>query len=1207
MAIDKNKTIKEAQKHVAKGQFDKAIAEWKKLLKETPDDPNIYNTIGDLCLKKDSKADAVEAYHKAANLLAADGFTSKAIALFKKVLNIDAKKMDAHLALGDLNAEKGLTSNALESYKIVADHYTQQNQTAKALDIYQKMADLNPSNVVFQIKLGDMYAKESMKDKSAKAYLAAADVYLSKDAFKDARHLFEKILALEPGNKEVYHKAGIVYFKEGKFVEACKALKPAFENDPSNKELVEIYLEALDKAGKDVEAEQVIRKLLAENPNNAELRAKLYNLYLAKKDFEKAIVEAGTLADGKIESGNTEEAEEIYKAFVANSPYFPPIRQKLAEFYISVKRPLDAAAELMQASELFITEGDDQSARAVLSQAIEIAPDLSEARERLAQMQPAAATTPPSEPEFTAAEEPVPVSPSPAVAEPEPLPVLEAPPPAPTPPPDSPVADAPVLEKEDPAIAEAFTEADVLIKYGLADKAVEQLEVLSSNFPENPRIHIKLRELYREQGNIDKAVQHALVAVSLHSKYGREDQATTVLQETFEMAPDHAAVLSRLGRAPVAPEEPVREALEEVPQPEITPVDIETPPLSSVITPPSLEETLIETASLETPVPSGEIEFEGLESELPPLEEFSPAETVPVAELPAIEQQPVEEEPPFAEAPSVDEPTAIEQQPVEEEPPFAEAPSVDEPTAIEQQPVEEEPPLAEAPSVDEPTAIEQQPVEEEPPFAEAPSVDEPTAIEQQPVEEEPPFAEAPSVDEPTAIEQQPVEEEPPFAEAPSVDEPTAIEQQPVEEEPPFAEAPSVDEPTAEEQPFIEKEFADEQEQTVIAPVEEEAAHKPTDEVDIGEIWAEAEFYFQQGLFDEAKKHYTQIIALTPDNQRAGDRLAEISREENETREFAKLTDAVEGLEGYLPPEATDGELAASASDDEAVRALMLEIQQLKQQSAPPPPPPKEKKIAVPPQQIAADAALSNPVEPAKKSDEEDFFDLGAELQREAAADQQGKAASEDFFDLAAELKDELSSIPIPARRAVPEEEQTLDDIFEEFKKGVEQQSTKEDADTHYNLGVAYKEMGLLDDAIGEFIMTPEDEPKFVQSRYMLGLCYMEKGEYQNAIGEIRNALDYAEALGLETENRIEMHYDLGLACQCAGNIDSATDEFQKVVDEDPGYRDTAAKLNDIQKGDFISLEQLKDDIEKEISSKFLEEGVRIEREEKTRKNERVGK
>jgi len=1128
MAIDKNTIIREAQKFVAKSQFDKAIAEWKKLLKETPNDPNIYNTIGDLCLKKDSKDSAVEAYHKAADLLAADGFTSKAIALYKKILNIDIKQIEVHLALGDMNAEKGLIGNALENYKYVADHYTHNKETVKALTIYQKMADLNDSNVAFRVKLGDMYAKQGMKMEAAKAYLAAADVHLGKNAFKDARHLFEKVLALDPGNKEVYHKAGIVYFKEEKFVEACKALKPAFESDPSNKDIVDIYLEALDKAGKDVEAEQVLRKLLAENPANADLREKLYNLYLAKKDFEKAIVEAGTLAEGKIESGNAGEAEEIYKTFVAGSPYFPPIRQKLAEFYISVNRPLDAAAELMQAAELFVAEEDLQSARAVLTQAITIAPDMSEARERLEQLPIDVTAAPLPEPEFTTAEEPVSAVPSPVVHELEPSPVIELPPPAPTP--ASPVAEAPVSAKEDPAITEAFTEADVLIKYGLADKAVEQLEALSSTFPENPRIRIKLRDLYHEQGNIDKAVRHALLAVALYTKYGGDDRAAAVLQETFEIAPDHPAVLSRLGRAPVEPEEPLAGAPEEVHPPELIPDHLETPLTESEISPPSPEESPSETIALQEPAPAGELAFERPEQTpiAPQPEEVLPSEIIPDD----------------LEAPLT-------------------GPEIS-------------PPLSEEISGE--TIPTQGPAQA-------------GEIEFEGLDSGVP----------------PLEETMPLETTPG-GEPSAIEQQPVDEEPPSGEVPSFAEPTVEEQPSIEKEFAGELEQSVIAPAEEAATHEPRAEIDVGEIWAEAEFYFQQGLFDEAKKHYTQIITLTPGNQRAGDRLAEISREENETREFAELTDAVEGLEGSLPPEAKEGVLAASASDDEAVRSLMQEIQQLKQQpTPPPPPPPKEKKTVALTPQIPA-SAVSRPVEPEKKADEEDFFDLGAELQRESAAAQQGEAASEEFFDLAAELKDEMGNAPIPVRPAVPAEEESLDDIFEEFKRGVEQQSTKEDADTHYNLGVAYKEMGLLDDAIGEFLMTSEDEPKLVQSRYMLGLCYMEKGEYEDAIDEIRNALDYAKSLGFDTDdNSIEMHYDLGLAYQCAGNNSGAADEFQKVVDQDPGYRDAAAKLKELQKGDYISLEQLRDDIEKEISSKFLEEGERIEREEKTRKNERVGK
>ena len=270
---------------------------------------------------------------------------------------------------------------------------------------------------------------------------------------------------------------------------------------------------------------------------------------------------------------------------------------------------------------------------------------------------------------------------------------------------------------------------------------------------------------------------------------------------------------------------------------------------------------------------------------------------------------------------------------------------------------------------------------------------------------------------------------------------------------------------------------------------------------------------------------------------------------------------------------------------------MKEIAELrKEQKSTPPPPPPQRKTPPPekPSPLDAAAVVGKFTAPSKKRAEEDFFDLGAALEQETRRPippPTQKKKSEVFFDLAAELRDELSNTAVTARRDVPPEDQSLDDIFEEFKKGVEQQAVKEDTDTHYNLGVAYKEMGLLEDAIAEFIMTHEGEQWYVQSRYMLGLCYMEMGEYQNAVGEIFTALNYGMSRGMAAQERIAMQYDLGLAYQGFGNIKEAINEFQQVSDVDPRYRDTAAKLKELQKGDFISLEQLKDDIEKEISSK----------------------
>jgi tetratricopeptide (TPR) repeat protein len=488
MAIDKNAVTKEAQKFAAKGQFDKAVLEWRKVLKEYPSDSSIYNTIGDLCLKKGDakgKAEAVDAYYRAGTILAVEGFSSKAIAVFKKVLNIDHKKVEVHLALGDMNAEKGLTSNALESYKLAADYYKQNKDMRKALAIYQKMADLNPSNAAFRLKLADMYAKEGMNEAAIKSYLEAADVHMSNGTFNDARQIFEKALALDPNNKQVYHKAGIVYFKEGKFQEACRALKPAFESDPSNKELMDMYLDALAKAGHDAEAEEIYKKLLSEDASRIDLHEKLFNLYLARKEHDKALAEARIIAEARLkdraasgeeglkllpggeaaldESANA--ALETLQSLVDENPGYAEARRTLGDFYAKVGRGSDAATEFVRAAEILIGEGDKDGAKGALARAIELAPDSIEAKQRLEGLQ-----APPSP-------EPKPVVVEPAVT----APALQSTGTTPVAPAATPVA-TPAVE-EDPAIAGAITEADVLVKYGLSAKALEQLEGLAKKFP----------------------------------------------------------------------------------------------------------------------------------------------------------------------------------------------------------------------------------------------------------------------------------------------------------------------------------------------------------------------------------------------------------------------------------------------------------------------------------------------------------------------------------------------------------------------------------------------------------------------------------------------------------------------------------------------------------------------------------------------------
>src|SRR5262249_2319847 len=120
--------------------------------------------------------------------------------------------------------------------------------------------------------------------------------------------------------------------------------------------------------------------------------------------------------------------------------------------------------------------------------------------------------------------------------------------------------------------------------------------------------------------------------------------------------------------------------------------------------------------------------------------------------------------------------------------------------------------------------------------------------------------------------------------------------------------------------------------------------------------------------------------------------------------------------------------------------------------------------AAPPAPVVDDQSLF--------ADEQQFFNLAEELERE--------------------LSDEAQPLPAPAM-AGPEGEASLEEIFREFKKGVEQQLSAEDYETHFNLGIAYKEMGLIDEAIGEFQLASKDPARAVECCSMLGLCFLEKG------------------------------------------------------------------------------------------------------------------
>ncbi|HEY6078523.1 MAG TPA: tetratricopeptide repeat protein [Polyangiaceae bacterium] len=136
----------------------------------------------------------------------------------------------------------------------------------------------------------------------------------------------------------------------------------------------------------------------------------------------------------------------------------------------------------------------------------------------------------------------------------------------------------------------------------------------------------------------------------------------------------------------------------------------------------------------------------------------------------------------------------------------------------------------------------------------------------------------------------------------------------------------------------------------------------------------------------------------------------------------------------------------------------------------------------------------------------------------------------------------------------------VDQVFEKFKAGVKAQVADNDSATHYDLGVAYKEMGLLPDAVGEFETAARDAARECMCFAMIGLIYLEQNQLDRAAEAYVRALSAAQKT---VEQEMSLYYDLGNVYEMKGKNQDALYYFQKIARRDPGYRDVADRIRQL--------------------------------------------
>ncbi len=172
-----------------------------------------------------------------------------------------------------------------------------------------------------------------------------------------------------------------------------------------------------------------------------------------------------------------------------------------------------------------------------------------------------------------------------------------------------------------------------------------------------------------------------------------------------------------------------------------------------------------------------------------------------------------------------------------------------------------------------------------------------------------------------------------------------------------------------------------------------------------------------------------------------------------------------------------------------------------------------------------------------------------------------RGSDANFVDLADWLRDDAAPASTRMRMREPvitgDEQADFDALLRHFKEGVARSLGEDDHESHYDLGVAYKEMGLLDDAIEEFQKALRSRSHRLPAYEALGQCFVEQGRYQVATTVLSRALHEP---GLDDEQRVGVLYLLAYSCEAMQRWDEARSYYQRVYATDIHFRDAAARL-----------------------------------------------
>ena len=297
MAFDKNKITRSAEKYLAQGKLPAAIKEYKQIVANDPQDFTALNMLGDLYVRTGDQKGAVNCFAHIADHYREQGFTLKAIAMYKKIDRLQPNDMQIANQLAALYEIMGLIVEARAQYLIVADSYTRAGQVTKALEVLHKIADLEPTNTEIRLKLAQGYLRESMRPQAVDAYLHAGLQFISRGAHQKALEALGQARDIDPRREDILKGLLAAHVALGTASEAAVILEQALREQPNDVNLLAMLAQAYVAADNASEAERVTVALVEREEANYPRFVDVARLYLNRNELDAAVKMLATVIE----------------------------------------------------------------------------------------------------------------------------------------------------------------------------------------------------------------------------------------------------------------------------------------------------------------------------------------------------------------------------------------------------------------------------------------------------------------------------------------------------------------------------------------------------------------------------------------------------------------------------------------------------------------------------------------------------------------------------------------------------------------------------------------------------------------------------------------------------------------------------------------------------------------------------------------------